>query len=164
MLDRYRNKLYDTGISRTVNKIATSRLNPNTITIFGLIFGIIAAYLIFRHYLLISIIFLVLSSICDLCDGWVARVAHKETKFGALFDVTLDKYVEGLIGLAFAFITPSLFFPGYVWVILAVFGSVIISVVSNVGDALTKEKPFKIASRFDRGIIIVIGLILASFF
>ncbi len=140
------------------------KISPNILTIFGLIFGIIAAYLIYKQLFLWSIIPLVLSSLCDLCDGWVARVSHKETKFGIIFDVTMDKYVEGLIGLAFAFVTPTLFLKGYIWVIIAVFGSIIISLISNIGISLSKEKPFKLASRFDRGVIIILGLILASFF
>jgi len=41
--------------------------------------------------------------------------------------------------------------------------TIIISLVSNVGAALSQEKPFKLASRFDRGVIIVLGLILANF-
>ncbi len=163
MLDMYRDWLYNTKFSKTIDELIKLRISPNMLTIFGLIFGAIAAYLIYKHYLLISIIFLVLSSLCDLCDGWVARVSKKATKFGVIFDVTMDKYVEGLIGLAFAFIAPSIIYPGYVWVVVAVFGSIIISVISNVGISLSKEKPFKLASRFDRGVLLVIGLILATF-
>ncbi len=163
MLDNLRDWLYKTKISRFIGKLVKSKISPNFITILGLIFGVIAAYLIYKRYLLISIIFLISSAVCDISDGWVARLGKKTTKFGVIFDVTIDKYVEGLIGLAFAFIAPFFIFPGYVWVVTAVFGSIIISVVSNVGIALTKEKPFKLASRFDRGVLIVLGLILAKF-
>jgi len=140
MLDRYRNWLYGTSFSKAINQLAMTKIGPNTITFFGLIFGIIAAYLIYIHYLLLAIIPLFFSSLCDLCDGWLARISNQTTKFGVIFDVTLDKYVEGLIGLAFAFIAPAFLIPGYIWVIIAVFGSIIISVVSNVGIALSKQK------------------------
>ncbi|MBI2148342.1 CDP-alcohol phosphatidyltransferase family protein [Candidatus Woesearchaeota archaeon] len=140
MLDRYRKWLYNTKFSKAISKLVMLKINPNLITFLGLIFGIIAAYLIYKHFLLLAIIPLILSGLCDLCDGWVARLSHKETKFGVIFDVSLDKYVEGLIGLGYAFITPSFLIPGYIWVIIAVFGSVIISVISNVGAALTKSK------------------------
>lgn len=164
MLDRYRNWLYKTRLSKFVGELVRSKINPNLITFIGLIFGLIAAYLIYKHHFLLSIIFLILTTVCDMCDGWVARLSNKATKFGVIFDVTIDKYVEGLIGLAFAFITPKFLIPGYVWVVIAVFGSIIISVVSNVGIALSKEKPFKLASRFDRGVLVILGLILAYLF
>ncbi|MBS3152656.1 CDP-alcohol phosphatidyltransferase family protein [Candidatus Woesearchaeota archaeon] len=163
MLYKYRNWLYNTNFSRAISKLVILKISPNLITFFGLVFGVIAAYLIYKHYLLLAIIPLVLSGLCDLCDGWVARLSNKETKFGVIFDVTLDKYVEGFVGLGFSFVTPGFLVPGYIWVIIAVFGSIIISLVSNVGAALSQEKPFKLASRFDRGVIIVLGLILANF-
>ncbi len=163
MLDKYRNWLYKTKFSKFISELVRSEISPNSITILGLFLGLLAAYLIFKHKFLLSIIFLIISGICDICDGWVARVSKKTTKFGMIFDVTIDKYVEGLIGLAFAFIAPFFLFPGYVWVVIAVFGSIIISVVSNIGISLSKERPFKLVSRFDRGILIVLGLILATF-
>lgn len=163
MFDKYRDWLYKTKLSRFISEIAYSKIPPNLITVLGLIFGLAAAYLIFRHLFLISIIFLVISSICDMCDGWVARLSKKATKFGVIFDVTIDKYVEGFIGLALAFVAPQFLVPGYVWVVIAVFGSIIISVISNIGISLAKEKPFKLASRFDRGILVVVGLVLAQF-
>ena len=163
MLDRYRDWLYKTKSSKFIKKLVRSKIPPNLITILGLIFGIIAAYLIFKQNFLISIIFLILTGLCDICDGWVARLSKKTTKFGVIFDVTIDKYVEGVIGLALAFVVPAFLIPGYVWVVIAVFGSIIISVISNIGISLTNKVPFKLASRFDRGILLFLGLILASF-
>jgi|SRR3989338_8098762 len=164
MLDRYRNWFYKTRFSIFVSALVKSRVHPNLLTVLGLVFGIFAAYLIFKRYFLVSIVFLILTALCDMCDGWVARLSRKTTKFGVIFDVTVDKYVEGFIGLAFAFVAPQVIFPAYIWVVIAVFGSIIISLVSNIGFYLSKKSSFKIVSRFDRGVIIVIGLLLARFF
>lgn len=164
MLDRYRNWLYKTRFSKFVSVLIRSRIHPNLITVLGFIFGIFAAYLIYKRSFLVSIVFLFLTALCDICDGWVARLSKKTTKFGVIFDVAVDKYVEGFIGLAFAFVSPVLIFPAYIWVVIAVFGSIIISLVSNIGFYLSKKPAFKIVSRFDRGVIIVLGLLLARFF
>src|SRR3989338_6058256 len=138
MLDRYRNWFYKTRFSIFVSALVKSRVHPNLLTVLGLVFGIFAAYLIFKRYFLVSIVFLILTALCDMCDGWVARLSRKTTKFGVIFDVTVDKYVEGFIGLAFAFVAPQVIFPAYIWVVIAVFGSIIISLVSNIGLLLAR--------------------------
>jgi hypothetical protein len=50
--------------------------------------------------------------------------------------------------------------PSLIWGVLSIWGSVLISVVSNVGGILTKKQPFKLVGRGDRGLIIWVGLIL----
>jgi archaetidylinositol phosphate synthase len=48
----------------------------------------------------IGSIFLLLSAILDLVDGSVARRTEKETRFGAVFDWIVDKYVDAIVILA----------------------------------------------------------------
>jgi archaetidylinositol phosphate synthase len=45
-------------------------------------------------------IFLFISAALDLVDGSVARRTEKETKFGAVFDWIVDKYVDALVILS----------------------------------------------------------------
>ncbi len=75
------------------------RLNipANLITFFSLLFGTASALAYYYEDLIIAATFLLISGILDLTDGTVARLSGKPTKFGAVFDWIVDKWVDGLI-------------------------------------------------------------------
>lgn len=72
-------------------------ISPNIITLFSIIAGIIAGFLMMFHSFFWGSIVLFLSAILDLVDGSVARRMGKETKFGAVFDWIADKFVDSFI-------------------------------------------------------------------
>jgi archaetidylinositol phosphate synthase len=72
-------------------------ISPNIITLFSIIAGIIAGFLMMFHSFFWGSIVLFLSAILDLVDGTVARRMGKETKFGAAFDWIADKFVDSFI-------------------------------------------------------------------
>ena len=72
-------------------------ITPNQISVLSLIAGIACAILFFRQQFLWGSIALFLSAILDLVDGSVARMTDSHTKFGAVFDWIVDKYVDALV-------------------------------------------------------------------
>jgi len=72
-------------------------ITPNQISVLSLIAGIACAVLFFRQQFLWGSIALFLSAILDLVDGSVARMTDSHTKFGAVFDWIVDKYVDALV-------------------------------------------------------------------
>lgn len=93
------------------------RITPNIISIFSLIAGIAAAYLFFYQLFASGALMLLASAVLDLIDGSVARKTGKETKFGAVFDWIVDKYVDSIvllgIGLSgIAIISDYVYIPG----------------------------------------------------
>lgn len=72
-------------------------ITPNQISVLSLIAGIACAVLFFRQQFLWGSIALFLSAILDLVDGSVARMTDRHTKFGAVFDWIVDKYVDALV-------------------------------------------------------------------
>ena len=164
MLDLLKDKLDKTFIRYIIKFLAKYNFDPNALTIIGLITGIFSAYLIYREYFIYSIFTIILSASCDICDGWLARATKKVSKFGKLLDTISDKYVEGFFGLALAFILKDFIIPGFAWAIIAVFGSIIISLVSNMGSSMSNKKIFKITSRFDRAILLIVGFIIAGIY
>ncbi|HPZ08928.1 MAG TPA: CDP-alcohol phosphatidyltransferase family protein [Candidatus Eremiobacteraeota bacterium] len=133
---------------------------PNTWTIIGFFMGFFMAVMIYFRSYLWAMVFGLLMAFCDIMDGEIAKLKNNTTPFGRLLDVTVDKYVEGFIGLAAGLSMPQVLLPSLVWAALSIWGSVLISVVSNVGGMITTKKPFKLVGRGDRGLIIWIGLIL----
>lgn len=78
-------------------------INPNHFTTFGLIIQIIAVYYLAAGNFLISGIFIWISGTSDIIDGKIARSRKVGTKFGALYDSTLDRYAEFAIYFGFGF-------------------------------------------------------------
>ncbi|WOF16496.1 CDP-alcohol phosphatidyltransferase family protein [Methanoplanus sp. FWC-SCC4] len=73
------------------------RISPNMVSLLSLIAGIFAAYLFFIHMQAAGAIALLVSAVLDLVDGSVARKTGKESKFGAVFDWIVDKYVDSIV-------------------------------------------------------------------
>lgn len=72
-------------------------ISPNQVTIISLILGICCACCYSVSFFILGSIFLFLSAVSDLLDGLVARQTGRETKFGAVFDWIVDKYIDGII-------------------------------------------------------------------
>ncbi|OYT34166.1 phosphatidylglycerophosphate synthase, partial [Archaeoglobales archaeon ex4484_92] len=73
--------------------LAEFGLQPNHLTILGLLIGLAASILISVHQIFIGAFFVLLSGICDVLDGAIARTQDMETKFGGYLDSVFDRYV-----------------------------------------------------------------------
>ena len=75
---------------------ALAGFTPNQISLLSLLLGV-AAMLLFavRSFPLGSLVLLA-SAVLDLVDGHVSRIQNSGTRFGAVFDWIVDKYVDTL--------------------------------------------------------------------
>ncbi|KAA3661875.1 MAG: CDP-alcohol phosphatidyltransferase family protein [Calditrichaeota bacterium] len=129
-----------------VNIFIELELNPNFFTSIGFIVSIIAAYMFSQGNLRFAGVLVLLSGTFDIIDGRVARATKRETKFGALYDSTLDRYAEVIMffGLAYYFIFQAwtgamnevIAFIAAVSVNIALGGSVMVSYVRARAEAL----------------------------
>lgn len=89
-----------------VSVLAKIGVTPNMLTIAQLVGGIIAGFIIANGELLIGGIVLILSAALDAFDGTLARTTGKVTRFGGVFDSTIDRMFEGAIlgGLLYYFL------------------------------------------------------------
>jgi archaetidylinositol phosphate synthase len=67
------------------------------VSLLSLLFGICCAVSYFYQMFVLGSVFLFISAVLDLVDGSVARMAGTETRFGAVFDWIVDKYVDALV-------------------------------------------------------------------
>lgn len=76
------------------------KVTPNLATIFMLCFAILSFICIslFQNLLIFSILVFI-TGIMDGCDGAIARLTQKSTKFGAFFDSVMDRISEFFIFL-----------------------------------------------------------------
>lgn len=71
-------------------------LTPNQISLLSLIFGVGCAVSYIGGQFFLGSSLLLVSAILDLIDGSVARKQGMQTKFGAVVDWIIDKYVDSL--------------------------------------------------------------------
>jgi hypothetical protein len=138
---------YTTGArtlaSRSVRRLARTRVTPNALTAAGVTLCLTAAAVVpfesrdkLLFYWLGAVVFVV-GSILDILDGALARVGGKSTAFGAFFDSTTDRVGEGAmlaaIGLVFARAGNDV---AVVFTIVAVAGSFLVPYVRAITAGL----------------------------
>jgi CDP-diacylglycerol--glycerol-3-phosphate 3-phosphatidyltransferase len=172
--------LYLRAVSPIVDFFIKRKLNPNHFTTIGLIFSVIAAYLFGNGFFRIAGILMLISGTFDIIDGKVARATNRVTKFGALYDSTLDRYAEVTIffGLAYYFVNNhwtigSINFSFIYWTIneinislistiavcMALGGSVMTSYVKARAEGLGLECKVGVMQRPERIVFIAFGAI-----
>lgn len=77
------------------------KVHPNWITLVGFLFGV-AFFCVMRRGITQLALVLLLGVAVDSLDGTVARLSGKQSKFGAFFDSTLDRFTDVLMIAAFA--------------------------------------------------------------
>lgn len=80
-----------------VSVLARIGVTPNMLTVAQLLGGIVAGYLIGSGALFWGGICVLLASALDAFDGTLARTTGKVTKFGGVFDSTIDRMFEGVV-------------------------------------------------------------------
>jgi len=99
------------------------------------------------------------AGIFDALDGTLARVTNRQTRFGAFLDSTSDRYADAAI--LFGVMVPFLQTGREIQVMLAfiaLVGSVLVSYTRARAEGLGLECKVGLLTRFERFIIIAIGL------
>jgi len=168
-LQEFRRKAASVLTRPLVPLVHKLKLTPDAMTLTGLALNLAAAVVIaFGHLLIGGIVFL-LAGLFDLLDGALARYMEKVTRFGALFDSTVDRITEGAIFLSFIFITGSGVWPFSVTlqlllIFLAMIGSFMTSYIRARAEALNIDCTVGLFTRVERVIILALGLLLNQVF
>jgi len=133
-------------------------LNPNTFTIIGFILSCIAAGFMALGHIRMAAGMILLAGIFDTIDGKLARASNKVTRFGALFDSTLDRYSEVIFffGMAFYFIGEKWYWTS-VAVAIGLGGSLMVSYVRARAEGLGFKCSVGIMQRAERLILLAFG-------
>jgi CDP-diacylglycerol---glycerol-3-phosphate 3-phosphatidyltransferase len=141
-------------------------VNPNFFTTVGLIISIIASYFLAIGALHVGGALILLGGIFDIIDGKVARASNRVTKFGALYDSTLDRYSEVFVffGMAYYFTQNELngfshIFEPYILsaICMAIGGSIMTSYVRARAEGLGLECKVGIMQRPERVVYLGAG-------
>ncbi len=153
--------LYLSALQPIVRMLANQNMHPNVLTICGFMASLIAGYWMAVGSFRIGAGFVLLAGLCDTIDGKLARDSQKVSKFGALFDSTLDRYSETLLffGLAYYYIRHDLY-ASSIGVAIALGGSLMVSDIRARAEGLGFECKVGILQRSERLLLLVIGALI----
>jgi len=94
MLNRLKGRL-QSAFAILAKPLVRARVDPNLITVFGLVSGMLAVC--FYEIYPLMLLFVLLMALSDGLDGYVARALNKATSFGAFLDSTIDRAEDMLL-------------------------------------------------------------------
>jgi len=163
-------------VALMIQPFARLGVNPNTLTLVGLLLSILTAVVIAQGLLVAGGLLVLFAGMFDMLDGAMARVRNAATTFGAFFDSTLDRYSESIIlaGLLYHVLQkPGLHdivwpFPyEQSWIIgfiyIAVVGSLMVSYTKARAEGLGLECKNGLLARPERVILFAIGLLSGTY-
>lgn len=136
-------------------------LNPNLFTTLSFVLGLTAAVLVSLGHIRWAGGVLLLSGMFDNLDGRLARHTGRVTKFGALYDSTLDRYQETVFFLGlFLFFIPRYSLIHQVGLAFAMIGSFMVSYIRARAESLGFDCNVGMVQRAERLILLGAGCIL----
>ncbi|NOT33397.1 MAG: CDP-alcohol phosphatidyltransferase family protein [Candidatus Eisenbacteria bacterium] len=85
------------ALDPVVNLLVATGARPDQVTVLGLLLSVAAALAFFEGMFRLGSLLLILSGICDILDGQIARRDGMSTRFGAFLDSTLDRLADALV-------------------------------------------------------------------
>lgn len=145
------------------------RVSPNLATVLMLGFSILSFISIgFYENLLLFSLFVFITGIMDGCDGVIARLTNKSTKFGAFFDSVMDRISEFFIFFGLYIFRKA----QYLWnlfdmkliIIITFLASIMISYARTRGENFHKgDFDIGLMARSERLFYLVVTMMLSFF-
>ncbi len=140
--------------------LARFQVSPNTVTILGFLGCVLVGLALALGHPRCAGVLLIVFGPLDAIDGLLARRSQKQTKFGAFLDSTLDRYSEIAIFVGLVFYLLCLGQKlGVLLALVALAGSLMVSYTRARAEALGFECKIGLLTRFERLVILTIGLV-----
>jgi CDP-diacylglycerol--glycerol-3-phosphate 3-phosphatidyltransferase len=134
------------------------RIHPNTLTLIGVIINVAAAWALgFGRFMLAFVIMLV-ANIFDFIDGKVAHQLHLQSRFGAFWDSTLDRFSDLALLTGLIYLYSRLGRADYVMVAsLTLIFSIMTSYARARAESLVEKCKVGFMERPERIVLFMIG-------
>jgi CDP-diacylglycerol--glycerol-3-phosphate 3-phosphatidyltransferase len=148
-----------------VRMLALTRVNPNILTLMGLVVNTYAAFLFGdatgenqRRMFFYAGLVIIGSGFFDLVDGRVARASHKVSLFGGFFDSVVDRYSDAslLFGLLVFYARGNRFFY-VVLTALVMISSIMVSYARARAESIIGTCRVGFMERPERLVLLIIG-------
>ncbi len=177
MLTKLKKKVQD-ALSAEASLAHRLGWTPNTISIAGIAFSVLAALAYVAagsqnetfflglaqvpssYLLIVAVVLLLASGYCDALDGIVARTYQQTTVFGGFFDSLLDRYADAVIYSAIMIAGLC----DISWGLAALAGSLLVSYSRARAEAAgIKMESVGIAERAERMLILAVASVASVF-
>lgn len=144
-------------------------LNPNWLTTLSLLLCLIASFYFARGSFRWAAFLLMIGGVFDMIDGQVARASNRVTRFGALYDSTLDRFAEIFIFIGISMhvieadVLPEIALGVKSAVLmLAVSGSLMVSYVRARAESLDFECKKGLLQRPERFVLLIVSALISK--
>jgi phosphatidylglycerophosphate synthase len=153
--EKYENAILPAG--RAVSKLGVS---PNTLSILAAAVSVAASLLYLRGNALLGALVLLGSAFLDMLDGAVARATGAPSRFGAVLDHVLDRYVEYVVVIGIV----AGGFVSWFWGLFALIGMLLASYSRAAAESVggLSSCTIGIAERQEKLLLIFIGSVLVT--
>jgi CDP-diacylglycerol--glycerol-3-phosphate 3-phosphatidyltransferase len=152
-------------LDAVVRMLALTRINPNVLTLMGLVVNTYAAFLFGyatgenqRRMFLYAGLVIIGSGFFDLVDGRVARASNQVTRFGGFFDSVVDRYSDASLffGLLVFYARGNRFFY-VVLTALVMISAIMVSYARARAESLIGTCRVGFMERPERLVLLIIG-------
>lgn len=149
-------------LNPAVEILARASVTPTAVTVTGLVLAAGAGTLVALGRLRTGAVCLILSSLCDVLDGQLARRRGQASLFGAFLDSCLDRLGEGAVFLGLAvYLGPR----GAGWLalpVVALVGSMMVSYARARAEGLGLDGKVGVLERPERLALLILALLVGG--
>jgi CDP-diacylglycerol--glycerol-3-phosphate 3-phosphatidyltransferase len=134
------------------------RIHPNILTLVGVIINVAAAWALALGRFMLAGVFMIVANIFDFIDGKVAHQLRLESRFGAFWDSTLDRFSDLALLTGLIFLYSTLGRSDYVLVAaLTLIFSIMTSYARARAESLVEKCKVGFMERPERIVLLMIG-------
>jgi len=134
------------------------RIHPNVLTFVGVVINVLAAWALAAGRFLLAGVIMIVANIFDFIDGKVAVQLHLQSRFGAFWDSTLDRFSDLALLVGLIYLYSSLGRSDYVLVAaLTLIFSIMTSYARARAESLVEKCKVGFMERPERIVLFMIG-------
>jgi CDP-diacylglycerol--glycerol-3-phosphate 3-phosphatidyltransferase len=134
------------------------RIHPNVLTFIGVVINVLAAWALALGRFVLAGVIMIVANIFDFIDGKVAHELALESKFGAFWDSTLDRFSDLALLVGLIYLYSSIGRSDYVMVAaLTLIFSIMTSYARARAESLVEKCKVGFMERPERIVLFMIG-------
>ncbi|MBE9514327.1 MAG: CDP-alcohol phosphatidyltransferase family protein [Dehalococcoidia bacterium] len=144
-----------------VGVLSRTGISPNAVTSLSLALSVATAGLVATGHFLLGGLLVLVSGLCDLLDGALARSTKRTTRFGAILDSTVDRASEAIVfcGLLIWYLPRGAALVP-VLILVALIASFLVSYIRARAEGLGLQCQVGLFTRAERVIVLAVGLLV----
>src|SRR5713101_3654683 len=143
-----------------INLCVALRIHPNTLTLIGVLVNVGAAWALGYDRFILAGVVMIVANIFDFIDGKVAHILQLQSRFGAFWDSTLDRFSDLALLTGLIFLYSKLGRSDYVMVAaLTLIFSIMTPYARARAESLVQKCKVGFMERPERIVLFMIGAI-----